>query len=96
MQLHPDRGAFVAVPTRDRGRPRRAATPVLLEHEVMHSYDQPAWMRLASGFHLRLAALARNPIRQRYLQETVSRCALRADRGAVRAAGQCGVRTRRA
>ncbi len=42
----------------------------------MHSYDQPAWMRLASGFHLRLAALARNPILQRYLQETVSRCAL--------------------
>ena len=42
----------------------------------MHRFDQPAWARLASTFHLRLAELARNPILQRYLVETVSRCSL--------------------
>jgi len=101
VQLHPHRGAFVAVPTPDETRQifeaRRALEAAVvrlavlhataadiaelrqqlrLEHEAMHRYDQPAWMRLASGFHLRLAALARNPILERYLQETVSRCAL--------------------
>ena len=38
--------------------------------------DQPAWVRLASAFHLRLAQLANNPLLQRYLVETVSRCSL--------------------
>jgi DNA-binding GntR family transcriptional regulator len=38
--------------------------------------DQPAWVRLASAFHLRLADLAHNPLLQRYLVETVSRCSL--------------------
>ncbi len=42
----------------------------------MHRFDQPAWARLASGFHLKLAELANNPILQRYLVETVSRCSL--------------------
>jgi DNA-binding GntR family transcriptional regulator len=37
---------------------------------------QPAWARLASSFHLRLAELARNALLQRYLVETVSRCSL--------------------
>lgn len=46
------------------------------EHEAMHSFTQPAWARLASSFHLRLAELARNPILQRYLMELVSRCSL--------------------
>ena len=46
------------------------------EHEAMHRFDQPAWTRLASAFHLRVAALSRNPILQRYLEEIVSRCSL--------------------
>jgi DNA-binding GntR family transcriptional regulator len=46
------------------------------EHEAMHRFDQPSWARLASGFHLRVAALARNPILERYLIELVSRCSL--------------------
>lgn len=46
------------------------------EHEAMHRYDQPAWSRLASSFHLRLAQLARNPILERWLAELVSRCSL--------------------
>jgi DNA-binding GntR family transcriptional regulator len=46
------------------------------EHAAMHRFDQPAWARLASTFHLRLAELAGNPILQRTLVETVSRCSL--------------------
>jgi DNA-binding GntR family transcriptional regulator len=46
------------------------------EHDAMNRFDQPAWARLASSFHLRLAALARNPILERYLVEMVSRCSL--------------------
>ncbi|WP_042877925.1 GntR family transcriptional regulator [Cupriavidus necator] len=46
------------------------------EHAAMHRFDQPSWARLASGFHLRIAALARNPVLQRYLTELVSRCSL--------------------
>ncbi|WP_420804150.1 GntR family transcriptional regulator [Ralstonia soli] len=46
------------------------------EHDAMHRFDQPSWARLASGFHLQIAALARNPILQRYLTELVSRCSL--------------------
>jgi len=46
------------------------------EHEAMHGFDQPAWSRLASSFHLRLAQLARNPILERYLTELMSRCSL--------------------
>jgi DNA-binding GntR family transcriptional regulator len=46
------------------------------EHAAMHRFDQPAWARLASAFHLKLAGLARNPILERYLNEMVSRCSL--------------------
>lgn len=46
------------------------------EHDAMHRLSQPAWARLASAFHLRLAELARNPVLQRYLMELVSRCSL--------------------
>lgn len=46
------------------------------EHDAMHRFDQPSWARLASGFHLRIGALARNAILQRYLTELVSRCSL--------------------
>lgn len=46
------------------------------EHDAMHRFDQPSWARLASGFHLRIAMLARNPVLQRYLTELVSRCSL--------------------
>ncbi|ALD93177.1 GntR family transcriptional regulator [Cupriavidus gilardii CR3] len=46
------------------------------EHDAMHRFDQPSWARLASGFHLRIAALARNAVLQRYLTELVSRCSL--------------------
>jgi DNA-binding GntR family transcriptional regulator len=43
---------------------------------AMHRYDQPAWARLASVYHLRLAELSGNEILQRYLAEIVSRCSL--------------------
>lgn len=46
------------------------------EHQAMHRFDQPSWARLASDFHLRIAALAHNAILQRYLTELVSRCSL--------------------
>ncbi|TFY98509.1 GntR family transcriptional regulator [Ramlibacter rhizophilus] len=46
------------------------------EHAQMHRHDQPAWARLASAYHLRLAELSGNPILRRYLTETVSRCSL--------------------
>lgn len=46
------------------------------EHEAMHRFDQPAWARLASSFHLQVAALGRNPVLLRYLQELMSRCSL--------------------
>ena len=46
------------------------------EHAALHAADQPAWARLASAFHLRLAALAGNRILQQYLAELISRCSL--------------------
>ncbi|HMN82035.1 MAG TPA: GntR family transcriptional regulator [Burkholderiaceae bacterium] len=46
------------------------------EHAAMHRFDQVAWARLASSFHLRLGELAGNPILLRYLTELVSRCSL--------------------
>ncbi|EEA02853.1 transcriptional regulator, GntR family [Burkholderia sp. H160] len=42
----------------------------------MHRFDQPSWARLASAFHLRIAALAGNAILEHYLTELVSRCSL--------------------
>ena len=101
VQLRPNRGAIVAVPTpletQQIFEARRAleaaivrlvaerATPADLkalraqlhqEHQAMHRFDQPAWARLASSFHLKLGELGRNPILQRYLVEMVSRCSL--------------------
>lgn len=101
VQLRPNRGAIVAVPTpletQQIFEARRALEAAIVklvterampadldalrlqlqqEHLGMHRFDQPAWARLASTFHLRLAELARNPILQRYLVETVSRCSL--------------------
>lgn len=101
VQLRPNRGAIVAVPTPEETRQifeaRRALEAAIVtlaterataadletlrelltrEHQALHRYDQPAWVRLASAFHLRLAELAGNPILQRYLVETVSRCSL--------------------
>ena len=46
------------------------------EHAALHHSAQPEWARLASGFHLQVAALGRNPILMRYLKELVSRCSL--------------------
>ena len=46
------------------------------EHAALHASDQPAWARLASSFHLQVAALARNRILQQYLAELISRCSL--------------------
>lgn len=46
------------------------------EHEAMHSVDQPAWARLASSFHMRVAELAGNTILEGWLKEVVSRCSL--------------------
>jgi DNA-binding GntR family transcriptional regulator len=42
----------------------------------MHRFDQPSWARLASEFHLRIAALAGNATLERYLTELISRCSL--------------------
>lgn len=101
VQLRPNRGAIVAVPTPQETREifeaRRALEAAIVtlvaerataadldalraqlaeEHRAVDRFDQPAWARLASTFHLRLAELARNPLLQRYLVETVSRCSL--------------------
>lgn len=101
VQLRPNRGAIVAVPTPEETRhifeARRGLEDTLVrlaaqrvtpediaalrqqlkaEHDVMHRFNQPAWARLASGFHLKIGELARNPILQRYLVEMVSRCSL--------------------
>src|SRR5262245_48791356 len=101
VQLRPNRGAIVAVPTREETRQifeaRRTLEAAIVrlvaeratardlkslreqlrsEHEAMHRYDQPAWARLASAYHLRLAELSGNEILQRYLAEIVSRCSL--------------------
>jgi DNA-binding GntR family transcriptional regulator len=46
------------------------------EHAALHASGQPAWARLASSFHLQVAALARNRILQQYLTELISRCSL--------------------
>jgi len=46
------------------------------ESDAIHTADQPAWARLASAFHLRVAMLAGNRILQQYLAELVSRCSL--------------------
>jgi DNA-binding GntR family transcriptional regulator len=101
VQLRPNRGAIVAVPTPEETRQvfeaRRALEAAIVrlaaenataadlaelrqqlreEHEGLHRLVQPAWARLASTFHLRLAKLARNALLERYLIETVSRCSL--------------------
>lgn len=101
VQLRPNRGAIIAVPSPEEMRQifeaRRGLEAIIVnlatqnakaadiadlrqqlqaEHEAMHRFEQPAWARLASGFHLRLAALSRNPILERYLVEMVSRCSL--------------------
>ncbi len=101
VQLRPNKGAMVAIPSREETQQifeaRRAleaaivrlvaerATPANLkalrqqlrdEHQAMHRFDQPAWARLASAYHLRLAELSGNPILERYLVEIVSRCSL--------------------
>jgi DNA-binding GntR family transcriptional regulator len=101
VQLRPNRGAIVAMPTPEETRQifeaRRGLEAALVrlavshvtgadlkalraqlkaEQEAMHRFDQPAWARLASSFHLKLGELGRNPILQRYLVEMVSRCSL--------------------
>jgi DNA-binding GntR family transcriptional regulator len=113
VQLRPNRGAIVAVPTaqdiQQIFEARRALESAIVrlvtaratgadlatlrqqlrqEQDALRATtnaatgaataapDQPAWVRLASAFHLRLAELARNPPLQRYLVETVSRCSL--------------------
>ncbi len=101
VELRPNRGAVVAMPTPEETREifqaRRALEGVIMrlavqnatradlaklrrqlkeEHEVMHSYAQTHWARLASSFHMRVAELSRNATLQRYLSELVSRCSL--------------------
>ncbi len=101
VQLRPNRGAIVAVPTREEMRDifeaRRGLESLLVrlatehatpediatlraqltdESDAMHRFDQPAWARLASRFHLTVCRLGRNPILQGYLEEIVSRCSL--------------------
>lgn len=101
VQLRPNRGAIIAMPTPEETRQifeaRRELEASLVrlaaqrmtradivqlraklaqEHEAMHRFDQPAWARLASGFHLHIADLAGNALLRRYLVEIVSRCSL--------------------
>jgi DNA-binding GntR family transcriptional regulator len=106
VQLRPNRGAIVAVPTAqdvqqifearrtlesaivtlvaerataadlDTLRAQLAQEDRALQAPALAATSQPAWARLASSFHLRLAELARNPLLQRYLVETVTRCSL--------------------
>lgn len=101
VQLRPNRGAIIAVPSPEEIRQifeaRRGLEAIIVnlathnakaadiadlrrllkaEHDAMHRFEQPDWARLASGFHLRLGALSRNPILERYLVEMVSRCSL--------------------
>ncbi len=101
VQLRPNRGAIIAMPSPEETRQifeaRRGLEAIIVnlatrnakpadiaqlrqqlkaEHEAMHRFDQPAWARLASSFHLRMAALSGNPILERYLVEMVSRCSL--------------------
>jgi len=101
VQLRPNRGAIIAMPSAEETRQifeaRRGLEAIIVriaaenatardlaelrrhlkqEHGAMHRVEQPAWARLASSFHLRLAALARNAILERYLVELVSRCSL--------------------
>lgn len=66
----------LAVPRVTAADLRELRRQLVEEHDAMHRFDQPSWARLASGFHLRIAALARNPVLQRYLTELVSRCSL--------------------
>lgn len=70
--------AVVALATRN-ARPEDIAdlrTRMTREQEAVHRFDQPAWTRLATSFHLRLAELAGNPILERYLAELLSRSSL--------------------
>ncbi|OWY27561.1 GntR family transcriptional regulator [Herbaspirillum robiniae] len=101
VELRPNRGAVVAMPTPEETREifeaRRSLEAAIMrlavrnatradlaklrrqlkeEHEVMHSYAQTRWARLASSFHMRVAELSRNATLQRYLGELVSRCSL--------------------
>jgi DNA-binding GntR family transcriptional regulator len=101
VELRPNRGAIVAMPTREEVaklfEARRALEAAIVplvarhatradyaalrrhlreEHRVLHRSAQAQWAVLASAFHVKLAALSRNPMLQRYLDETVSRCAL--------------------
>ena len=101
VELRPNRGAIIAMPTPEETRQifearreleaslvRLAAARITRtevaqlraklaqEHDAMHRFDQPAWARLASGFHLHLAELSGNPLLKRFLVEIVSRCSL--------------------
>ena len=73
---------------------RRCAATARTSTQAMHRFDQPAWARLASGFHLHVATLAGNPSCSGYLVEIVSRCSLIV--ALLRAARQRVLRARRA
>ncbi len=101
VQLRPNKGATIAVPTLEETRQifearrelessviRLAALRITderlgvlrqklkQEQQAMHRFDQPAWARLTSGFHLYLAEISGNEILRRYLVEIISRCSL--------------------
>lgn len=101
VELRPNRGAIVAMPTPEDTRELFEARRVLeaaivrlatqkagaddfvqlreqlaKEHEAMHTFTQTEWACLASSFHLRIAALTRNPVLSAYLKELISRCSL--------------------
>ncbi len=73
--------ALLSLAVQHAGRADLAALrrQLAAEHAALHASgpsDQPAWARLASSFHLQVAALGRNPVLLRYLHELVSRCSL--------------------
>lgn len=70
--------AIVSLVVRNAKKPELAALKRQLaaEHDALGRADQSAWTQLASGFHLRLAELAGNPILRGYLVELMSRCSL--------------------
>ena len=70
--------ALLPLAARNAGKAELAALRKQLaaEREALARYDQPAWARLASAFHLELAAVAGNRILADYLAELMPRGSL--------------------
>jgi DNA-binding GntR family transcriptional regulator len=70
--------AIVELATRRHSKADLAELRHLLNHEhaVTHNPHQPAWAACAREFHLKIAAIAGNPILIDYLTELMTRCSL--------------------